>query len=228
MTTKGEIEVKAAKSTPLKDIVQFLDQSHSWIQNKKKKSDFLKKKYPPKAYRENETFLFLGENHTLKFFPSSLPQRELRIQNHFKELQYLVPHQEWNSSYKLEPQPHIKPELIQFYKKCGESVLSQSLRFYSRLMQLHVSLVSYRSQKTLWGSCNAKGHISLNWRLVAAPVFVMNYIIVHELAHLKYLDHSQKFWNLVGKFYPHYQKGRRWLKDNQWALDFLSPQSELH
>ena len=77
---------------------------------------------------------------------------------------------------------------------------------------LAVSLVSVRNQRWRWGSCNRNGHICLNWRLVTMPDWVRDYVMVHELMHLKRLDHSPKFWKLVAEAAPAYKEARAWLR----------------
>jgi predicted metal-dependent hydrolase len=77
---------------------------------------------------------------------------------------------------------------------------------------LTVSRVSIRNQRWRWGSCNRNGHICLNWRLVMMPEWVSDYVLIHELMHLKRMDHSPKFWKLVAAACPNYQEARRWLR----------------
>jgi predicted metal-dependent hydrolase len=77
---------------------------------------------------------------------------------------------------------------------------------------LIVSRVSIRNQRWRWGSCNRNGHICLNWRLVTMPEWVRDYVLIHELMHLKRMDHSPKFWKLVAAACPDYQEARRWLR----------------
>lgn len=77
---------------------------------------------------------------------------------------------------------------------------------------LGVARVSIRNQKTRWGSCGRDGHICLNWRLVVMPDWVRDYVIVHELMHLKRMDHSAKYWRLVAAAYPRYREARQWLR----------------
>jgi predicted metal-dependent hydrolase len=79
--------------------------------------------------------------------------------------------------------------------------------------------VAYRririgSQRTLWGSCSSAGTLSFNWRLVLAPVDVLDYVVVHELCHLRFLDHSQRFWRLVERRRPHWREQRDWLREH--------------
>ena len=77
---------------------------------------------------------------------------------------------------------------------------------------LVVSRISVRNQQWRWGSCSPGGHICLNWRLVDMPEAVRDYVMIHELMHLKRLDHSPRFWKLVGAACPDYQAARRWLR----------------
>ena len=78
---------------------------------------------------------------------------------------------------------------------------------------LAVSRVSVRNQHWRWGSCSPNGHICLNWRLVTMPDWVRDYVLIHELMHLKRMDHSRKFWRLVAAACPDYQSARAWLRD---------------
>jgi len=79
---------------------------------------------------------------------------------------------------------------------------------------LSVKRVSIRNQRWRWGSCSRTGHICLNWRLVLMPAAVRDYVILHELMHLKRLDHSSAFWTLVGQVCPDYEASRAWLRDH--------------
>ncbi len=86
------------------------------------------------------------------------------------------------------------------------------------LHQLPVGRVSVRNQKSRWGSCSRGGTICLNWRLVQAPGFVSDYIILHELAHLKEMNHSRRFWREVARLCPDYEQAEAWLKRHSHLL----------
>jgi hypothetical protein len=83
---------------------------------------------------------------------------------------------------------------------------------------LRVKRVSIRNQKWRWGSCSPDGHICLNWRLVAMPDWVRDYVLIHEIMHLKRLDHSKAFWKLVAAACPRYREARGWLRANDRLL----------
>ena len=83
---------------------------------------------------------------------------------------------------------------------------------------LTVSRISVRNQRSRWGSCGRDGHISLNWRLIRMPDWVRDYVMVHELMHLRRMDHSPAYWALVAAAYPDYAAARQWLLANGRAL----------
>jgi predicted metal-dependent hydrolase len=93
-----------------------------------------------------------------------------------------------------------------------------------RLLELALELglepgrISVRNQRTRWGSCGPDGHICLNWRLVLMPDWVRDYVLIHELMHLRRLDHSRTYWRLVAGACPRYQEARHWLRANGPAL----------
>jgi hypothetical protein len=80
---------------------------------------------------------------------------------------------------------------------------------------LTVSRISIRNQRWRWGSCSRNGHICLNWRLVTMPEMVRDYVLIHELMHLKRMDHSPKFWKLVADAFPPYKDARAWLRSQR-------------
>jgi len=84
--------------------------------------------------------------------------------------------------------------------------------------QLDVRRVSVRNQRTRWGSCSRRGTISLNWRLLQAPPSVRDYIILHELMHLREMNHSPRFWRQVESVCPDFLQAERWLKQNSRLL----------
>ena len=81
-----------------------------------------------------------------------------------------------------------------------------------------VRRISVRDQRTRWGSCSARGTLSFNWRLVLAPHEVLDYVVVHELCHLREQNHSPRFWALVEELRPDYRAQKQWLKRHGWEL----------
>jgi predicted metal-dependent hydrolase len=97
-------------------------------------------------------------------------------------------------------------------------VLPQRLRDLAHEHGLDVAKVSIRDQRTRWGSCGRDGHICLNWRLVLMPEWVRDYVLIHELMHLRRLDHSPQYWRLVAAACPDFREARHWLRSNGPSL----------
>ena len=87
------------------------------------------------------------------------------------------------------------------------------VRFYQKKMGVTVGRVAIRNQKTRWGSCSSAGNLNFNWRLVLMPPEILDYVVVHELAHRKEMNHSSKFWAIVEQEMPDYQERKQRLKE---------------
>ena len=114
--------------------------------------------------------------------------------------------------------PAVSPAVQRAWRARAKAVLPERLYELAVQHQCVVQAVSIRSQKTRWGSCGRNGHISLNWLLMLMPPWVRDYVLIHELMHLKRLDHSPKFWRLVEAACPDYRAARHWLRANGPAL----------
>jgi predicted metal-dependent hydrolase len=112
----------------------------------------------------------------------------------------------------------VPPELVRDLRtRAGRELPSRLLELAAE-HGLTVGRVSVRNQQWRWGSCSPSGHICLNWRLVQMPDWVRDYVMIHELMHLKRMDHSPRFWKLVARACPGYQDARAWLRRNQTLL----------
>jgi len=85
---------------------------------------------------------------------------------------------------------------------------------FAQEIKLNPKLVKIRSYKYRWGSCNSKGVITYNWKLIMAPESIIKYVVVHELCHRKHFNHSNDFWNEVSKYIPDYKNKKEWLNQN--------------
>ena len=111
--------------------------------------------------------------------------------------------------------------LIDWYKQLSISLFKKKIEFYSTKMKLKINNFFIKDYKSKWGLCsNVKKEIFLNWRLVMAPISVIDYVVVHELCHIIESNHSKNFWNEVEKNHPNYKKDREWLKKNGFLLFF--------
>jgi len=112
----------------------------------------------------------------------------------------------------------LRPAIEKHLRKLAAKELSIRTLELAAMHAIEISRVSVRNQRSRWGSCSRRGTISLNWRLIQTPATVRDYIILHELAHRRHMNHSDRFWNEVARLCPEYQIAERWLKSNRLLL----------
>ena len=117
-----------------------------------------------------------------------------------------------------DPSSDARPLVERHLWNLARKELPPRVMELAALHALPVRRVSVRNQRGRWGSCSARGTVSLNWRLVQTPEFVRDYIILHELAHLRHMNHSARFWVEVERLCPPYAQAERWLKANAALL----------
>ena len=107
---------------------------------------------------------------------------------------------------------HLRPLIERWYRRKAALELPAMLMGLARSHGISVTRVSVRDQRSRWGACSSRGTITLNWRLIQAPDFVREYVLLHELMHRRELNHSRRFWRLVAACCPRHLEARRWLK----------------
>ena len=175
------------------EIAGFVESKREWILKALQK---IKAHLPAKKYFvEGEEFFYLG-----KAYPLRLVNKQLRGVV-FKDAFYLP------SSLQAK----AKQLLEKWYKNEAKEFLQQRLGFYTEAMGVHHKGMKITSASSRWGSCSAKGNINFSFRLIMAPMEVIDYVVVHELAHLAHKNHSQNFWAVVAQFAPQFKPARKWL-----------------
>jgi len=113
-----------------------------------------------------------------------------------------------------DPRANLRPVIERHLWKLAARELPPRVLEFAALHQLPVRRVSVRNQRSRWGSCSQRGTICLNWRIIQAPPFVRDYLILHELMHLRQMNHSARFWREVQRVCPDYKAAERWLKQH--------------
>ena len=104
------------------------------------------------------------------------------------------------------------------YRAAAKKYIYERVEYYLPMTGGAYDRIRIGDQKTRWGSCSANGTLSFSWRLMLAPPRVLDYVVIHELCHLTYMDHSKRFWDKVEGLDPDYREHRQWLKDNGSSL----------
>ncbi len=97
-------------------------------------------------------------------------------------------------------------------------VFRQKAGSFQQTMGLHYNSIFIRGQRTRWGSCSPAGNLTLNWKLLMAPEEIIDYVVIHELTHLKHMNHSKKFWDMVEQYCPDWKRYRKWLVTHEDEL----------
>jgi predicted metal-dependent hydrolase len=192
-------------STIEQDPETLLADNASWVLEKKTKFDRYRAAIPDRTFEAGEQFPYFGENHELiveSRQKSEIVDETIRLRRCAVE------------------QSTVERALRNFYRREAREHFSDRLEHFAGEMGLAYDNVQIRNQRTRWGSCSTNGTISLNWRLMMAPPDIIDYVVVHELAHLQEPNHTTEFWRLVGEYDPNYAKHSDWLDDNSARLIF--------
>jgi predicted metal-dependent hydrolase len=175
-----------------------------WILEKQAKLQRRKSKLDKQALPEGQ--IYLGGKCLRLEIRSPLTLEKQQVIHHPDRLSVI--------SGKQSPAVLLK----KFFIKQAEAAIARQVQLRAAQMGVRPVSIAIRSQRTRWGSCSTRGSLSFNWRLVMAPPEVLDYVVVHELAHMIQKNHSKAFWTVVGQFCPQYLKHRLWLKQNQAAM----------
>ena len=108
----------------------------------------------------------------------------------------------------------LADDVRRHYIRIARDIFAQKTAYYAALMGVSYGRISIREQKTRWGSCSSEGNLNFNWRLIFAPEEVLDYVVVHELAHRLEMNHSKAFYSIVAGILPDYKKPQKRLKEN--------------
>lgn len=217
------IKVVAAKSTSQKVITDFLMAKKDWIEKNFEKFSEIAEKFPEKKIKAYENFPFLGKDRKLKVVITLNKKPFVSVTE--ENLLLHIPRNDWSANSLIEEHPTALTEIRHFYKREAVQLLSERIKFWAEQMNLHPAQVKFREQRTRWGSCSSRKIINLNWRLIVFNQEIIDYVIVHELAHLQHMNHSDRFWSLVEKYIADYKGIMKSLKESQYLVEFLSEQN---
>ena len=174
-------------------IAQVIDEAKSWIL--RKVAEWERNKPVARSWQAGELIDFLGRQLSLR-----LVERPGRAIAQLKdgdalELSLAAPH---------APE-RVREAVVQWYRRHAVAHFSERVHHFSAKLAVATPRVLLSSARTRWGSCNAAGEVRLNWRLMQAASPIIDYVVAHEVAHLKVLSHSTRFWRTVQRIYPDYE-----------------------
>lgn len=204
----GDVFVKAPVFSSDSDILRFVRSKQDWINrnvgkiSKRKASQELPR--IKHTFQAGDSFYYLGREFPLIIDPQQ--KRQLLFQEAFR--------------FSITDKKTIQRKLLNWYKKQAEDIFNVRILVWEQAIGVGHKKIRLSSAKTRWGSCSSTGTISLNWKLMMAPLDIIDYVIVHELVHVIHPNHSKSFWNEVARHCPDFKAKRKWLKDNGEGLSF--------
>lgn len=185
---------------------RMIQQNASWILEQMKR---VSKRAAAGSALPTDVVLLRGKPYKIEIIEEMDRASRIHISEGREKLLARVP-----AGSSRSPRSLVEPWLKQQARKEIEAVVTQQ----AARMNLQAKSISIRDQRTRWGSCSSKGTLSFNWRLVMAPPAVLEYVVIHELAHILQPNHSPAFWNVVAQYAPNYKVLRQWLRKNASAL----------
>ena len=197
INSRGETVVTAPNHTPRSLADKLVAENQDWINRQKLRQQRLIPLITPTS------IMIFGHSYQRATQVSAKLPAGYYVQNHT-----LI----YNPVDSTHPARFQAEQLQRFLKSAAAEFIAEQTTKCAQLMQLHPKSIGLRQQTSRWGSCNTRGHLSFNWRLVHFAPAIIEYVIIHELAHLKHPNHSRQFWQTVAQYCPDYQTHRQTLK----------------
>lgn len=197
------VVVHAPEGTPKKKIQHAVETRKLWLFQKTNH----KQKYPPvrqrKEFVSGETIAYLGRNYRLEV--TKQPIAGVQFHSCF-----LI---------SRDNQQHAAQLFRQWYVERAKERISTRAKYFAGAMDVAFNHVLISDLKARWGSCTPRSNLNFSWRIMKSPSFVIDYLIVHELAHLIETNHTPRFWNIVSVQVPQWEQAKTWLRVHGYLLE---------
>ena len=215
VVTADKIEVVAPLRVSTSKIHAFIEAQQDWVVAATDKVEAKKQKISrmsPDVYKEGVAVPFQGEQTRIRLKSHALKKVKIDFSDQYFNI-YLPVGYEGEDNSEL-----IRLTLTDWMKMQALKKVNSYIALHSDKYNLIPRYIKIKTQKSRWGSCGIHNDININWLLILAPPEVMEYVVVHELCHIKERNHSARFWQLVAVHIPDYQRQRNWLRQNGMSL----------
>ena len=198
------VEVRAPRAMPRAEIERFVASKEGWIREKRALTQARREERASFSLAYGDTALYFGKEYPVIARPGNR-----------------VGFDDAGSCFYMPPDldsEQIKAACVQVYRLLAKRLLHEKVPYFAEKMGLSPTGITITGAKTRWGSCSSKGSLSFAWRLVMAEEATVDYVVVHELAHLREMNHSERFWRIVAGVLPDYEARRAQLKELQQRL----------
>jgi predicted metal-dependent hydrolase len=199
VNTEAQLIVRAPFAVSNREIENLVEKKSAWIREKQYITASHEEKYAHIPWKEGESILYLGNAYTII---------QLGIES---------PH--LDGIFLNVPRNSRKVDIITWLKDEAKKIISRRTDYYASFMGTKYECLYLSEAKKRWGSCSANGSLRFSWKLVMCPLSVIDYVVVHELAHIVYKNHNDIFWARVKTVLPNYKEAQNWLRLNRKLIE---------
>lgn len=204
VNTDGTIKVTVPFKVSKEEVLKIVSSKGRWILKKQNEIKSINKNKVVRKFENGGIFMYLGNNYTLK----------LEIKESIKNISVRLLDNNLIIKANTYNKEKIKLAIEKWYREKTLEKAVERVKYYSRYFSEYPKEIKAKEQKLRWGSCTYDNKLLFNWRIAMAPIDIFDYIIVHEMCHMEYKNHSKEYWNRVCEILPNYKEKIKWLKKN--------------
>lgn len=198
---EANLIVRAPALMPDTMIDEFVRKKRRWINEKQQQVAVFGEKHPPVVVETGESIMYLGNNYAI--------------------IKDTVDAVEVSGNELIVPENYDIESMTAWLKEQAMQIISERVALYANVMGVTPGTIKLSEAKARWGSCSTKNNLNFAWRLIMCPLSAVDYVIVHELSHITYKNHSVSFWARVKTILPNYEDGQEWLQTNKRIMEIV-------
>lgn len=203
ISQEGALIVRAPHRANENYIKRLLQEKSNWINKRTAQALQRKNAFRHKEFINGESFLYLGASYCLRI--TNETDLSLNEKGEFLLPRIII--------------PLARPFILKWYRLSAKRIITERTNIYTKQLNLKYGKIKISGANTRWGSCSGKNNLNFTWRLVMAPLEIIDYVVVHEIIHIIEKNHSKDFWDKVASVLPDFYKKRKWLRDNGHLLN---------
>ena len=198
---EANLIVRAPAFMPNSVIDDFVRKKKRWINEKQQQVAVFGEKHPLVVVETGESIMYLGNNYAI--------------------IKDAVDAVEISGNELIVPKNYDVAALTAWLKEQAMQIILERIALYANVMGVTPGTIKLSEAKARWGSCSTKNNLNFAWRLIMCPISVIDYVVVHELSHITYKNHSPAFWASVKTVLPTFEDGQEWLKFNKKLMEII-------
>ena len=203
------VTVIAPLGTTNEQVIEKVKSKANWIIQKFYSFKHMNYQSIPREFVNGESFMYLGRNYSL----------QIELDQNIKIPEVKLYRGKFIVRSKNKDEKAIRDAMEKWYREKAREVIEDKVKYYQRFFSKAPTVIKVKEQKKRWGTCTSKNELLFNWRCIMAKSNALDYIVVHEMCHLYYKDHSKEFWELLASVLPDYEVRKEWLKNYGVRMD---------